>query len=216
MAATAARSIAPRGKKRKILDGAMTAFLSEGYAGTSMDRVAAIAGVSKATVYSHFQNKESLFAALVDELAHSKFPQMFDETLLTAEPSKFLRHLAEVLIFEVGCDREHIDFVRLIMAESARFPELAEVFIRSFAQRGCSALTAYFGAHPELEIDDPEAAARIFIGALVHFNITQEMLGGKHLVPMDPNRVIKTLLGLILEPYLAKLAASSQGNAPEA
>jgi AcrR family transcriptional regulator len=208
MATMAARSIAPRGKKRKILDGAMEAFLSEGYAGTSMDRVAAIAGVSKATVYSHFQSKESLFAALVDELAHSKFPQMFDETLLAAEPSQFLRHLAEVFVFEVGCDREHIDFVRLIMAESARFPELAEVFIRTFAQRGCGALAAYFEAHPELEIDDPEATARIFIGSLVHFNITQEMLGGKHLVPMDPHRVINTLLELILGPYLARLEAS--------
>ncbi len=198
MAATAARSIAPHSKKRKILDGAMQAFLSDGYAGTSMDRVAAIAGVSKATVYSHFQSKESLFAALVDELAHQKFPQMFDETLLSADPTHFLRHLATLFVFGVGRDQEHMAFIRLIMAESGRFPELSTVFIRNFAQPGCEALRSYFMAHPELGIRDPEAAARVFIGALAHFNISQEMLGGKALIPIDPQRIIDTLLAMIL------------------
>ncbi len=206
MAATAARSIAPHSKKRKILDGAMQAFLSDGYAGTSMDRVAAIAGVSKATVYSHFQSKEILFAALVDELAHQKFPQMFDETLLSADPAHFLRHLANLFIFEVGCDQEHMAFIRLIMAESGRFPELSEVFIRNFAQRGCFALTSYFVAHPELGIRDPEATARVFIGALAHFNICQEMLGGKALIPIDPQRIIDTLLAMILPPSIQQPA----------
>ncbi|RFP61687.1 MAG: TetR/AcrR family transcriptional regulator [Limnothrix sp. CACIAM 69d] len=194
----AAHPIAPLSKKRQILDGAMKTFLVKGYAGTSMDRVAATAGVSKATVYSHFQNKESLFGALVEELARSKFPEMFDETLLGADPHHFLRHLANLFIFKVGQDEGHMAFIRLIMAESERFPELSELFIRNFCQRGCEALTSYLAAHPELNIDDPEATARVFIGALAHFNITQEMLGGKHLVPMDPQRVIDTLLAMIL------------------
>ncbi|HEY9689823.1 MAG TPA: TetR/AcrR family transcriptional regulator C-terminal domain-containing protein, partial [Coleofasciculaceae cyanobacterium] len=82
------------------------------------------------------------------------------------------------------------------------FPELSEVFIRNFAQRGCGALTSYFMAHPELGIRDPEATARVFIGALAHFNISQEMLGGKVLTPIDPQRIIDTLLAMILPPSI--------------
>ncbi|MEM7595548.1 MAG: TetR/AcrR family transcriptional regulator, partial [Cyanobacteria bacterium P01_A01_bin.83] len=48
-------------KTEAILTGAMKEFLANGYAATSMDKVAKTAQVSKATVYSHFGDKESLF-----------------------------------------------------------------------------------------------------------------------------------------------------------
>ena len=48
-------------KAETILQGAMQEFLAKGYSTASMDRVAAAAGVSKATVYSHFGDKETLF-----------------------------------------------------------------------------------------------------------------------------------------------------------
>ena len=55
-------------KTAAILDGAMRVFLEQGYAGTTMDKVASAAGVSKPTVYNHFQDKEALFNALMEKL----------------------------------------------------------------------------------------------------------------------------------------------------
>ena len=55
-------------KAEKILSGAIQEFLVRGFAGTTMDGVAAAAGVSKTTVYSYFQDKESLFLALIERL----------------------------------------------------------------------------------------------------------------------------------------------------
>ena len=52
-------------KQEMILQGAVRVFLQLGYAGTSMDRVASEAGVSKQTIYSNFQDKEGLFTALM-------------------------------------------------------------------------------------------------------------------------------------------------------
>src|SRR5579872_5786193 len=52
-------------KRRAILEGAATAFLSKGYLGTNMDEIAALAGVSKRTVYQHFSDKETLFREIV-------------------------------------------------------------------------------------------------------------------------------------------------------
>ena len=52
-------------KRRAILDAATAAFLRNGYLGTSMDEIAALAGVSKQTVYKHFADKERLFSEIV-------------------------------------------------------------------------------------------------------------------------------------------------------
>ena len=50
-------------KRQGILEAATRLFTEQGYDGTSVDDIAAEAGVSKQTVYSHFGNKEKLFGA---------------------------------------------------------------------------------------------------------------------------------------------------------
>ncbi|MQT72625.1 TetR family transcriptional regulator, partial [Pseudomonas sp. FSL R10-0071] len=52
-------------KRQAILDAAKSLFLTHGYANTSMDAVATLAGVSKLTVYSHFTDKETLFSSAI-------------------------------------------------------------------------------------------------------------------------------------------------------
>ena len=71
------RQLSPE-KAEAILAGGMQEFLAHGYAGTSMDRIATAAGVSKATVYSHFQDKEGLFTALIEQLVQGKFRSLFE------------------------------------------------------------------------------------------------------------------------------------------
>src|SRR3954468_5507728 len=52
-------------KAGAVLAGARALFLQQGFGATSVDEVAGRAGVSKATVYSNFADKEALRAALV-------------------------------------------------------------------------------------------------------------------------------------------------------
>ena len=52
-------------KRAAILDAAEAEFRQAGYEATSMDRIAASAGVSKRTVYNHFPSKEVLFAQIL-------------------------------------------------------------------------------------------------------------------------------------------------------
>ena len=67
-------------RERQILDAALTVFAAQGYSGTTMDAVAAEAGVTKPTLYSYFPSKESLFQAMMlgkrdlmlDVFAHHK------------------------------------------------------------------------------------------------------------------------------------------------
>ncbi|MGO4552427.1 TetR/AcrR family transcriptional regulator [Lysobacter sp. 2RAF19] len=68
------------GKRAAILEAAKRLFVAQGFAGVSMDQIAADAGVSKLTVYSHFGDKDALFAAAVQ--AH--FEQQLPESLFAA------------------------------------------------------------------------------------------------------------------------------------
>ena len=58
------------GKREAILSAALAAFLESGYAATSMDTVAGRAGVSKATVYAHFNSKDELQTRWAHRLCH--------------------------------------------------------------------------------------------------------------------------------------------------
>ena len=92
------------------------------------------------------------------------------------------------------------NFVRLVIAESGRFPLLAHTFVKNLAKPGIERLTQYLASHPELKLSDPEATARIFIGSLVYFQLTQHMMHGKDIIPMERDRLIDALLHLILGP----------------
>lgn len=194
------RELSPE-KRAAILSGAMQEFLGNGYAATSMDRVAAAAGVSKATVYSHFQDKENLFRAIIQQMAAEKCPGLDEQFLQQAfkeEPPVRLRNCANGILDSTLRDPDFLAFVRLIIGESGRFPELAKIFVSSFDLAGCERLTRYFISQPQLNIPDPEATARMFIGSIVNFLIIQEMMHGKEIMPMECDRFIDNLIYLIL------------------
>ena len=194
-------------KAEAILEGGMQEFLAHGYAATSMDRVAIAAGVSKATVYSHFQDKEGLFIALIQRLVEVKFRSIFDlanAQVLQTAPEIILRDLAN-RVLDVGMsDPQYLNFMRVILGESGRFPQLARAFVRNIEQTGFRRLCQYLTTCPQLKLSDPEATARIFIGTLVHFMIVQEMLHGKDIMPMERDRLVKNLVNLIVVNHAEK------------
>ncbi len=187
-------------KADAILDGAMAEFLDCGYAAASMDRVAAAAGVSKATVYRYFQDKEHLFAALIQRLVEGKFAAVFNPLttqLSQAEPGAFLRTLATKVLDNATSNSQFQDFMRTIVAESGRSPELAYAYVENLAKPVLETLSQYFASRSELGLRDPEAAARIFVGALVYFVLLQEVLHGKVQLPMERDRIIECLVDLM-------------------
>ncbi len=196
------RELSPE-KAAAILEGAMQEFLTNGYAATTMDKVAAAAGVSKATVYNHFQDKEGLFNALIHQLVQKKFQAILgsphpETQVLQGDPHIVLRQLATNVLSTGMGDPQFINFMRLIIGESGRFPELARTFVRNIEASAFQFLCQYFTAcSEELKLLDPEATARIFIGSLVHYMIVQEMLHGGDILPMERERLINNLIYLI-------------------
>lgn len=191
-------------KRKQIMQGALAVFLEYGYKGTSMDRVAEEAGVSKQTIYSHFEDKERLFHDLVDYLSGSLFTEQQDHTkLFELEPEAFLIRISQ-LFFEQMDRWEYKSFFRVVVAESGRFPELAQLYVKRAVEPGLAVLVLYFEKHPELRLKDPEVVARIFRGSLASFALVQDILQGKRLVPMSRERYISGLVETVLSSYQHK------------
>jgi AcrR family transcriptional regulator len=184
-------------KEQQILQGALVEFLENGYAGTSMDRIAQAAGVSKQTVYSHFKGKEDLFKALIKKVADDKFQLVWAQPL-KGNPEKVLKELALRLLKEVK-NREHLSFIHLLITESKKHPDLGKLFLANVAKPAIVLLANYLQETPQLSLENPQAVAHIFVGTLINFVLTQEMLHGKEIMPISEETLIDTLINLILK-----------------
>lgn len=200
MGTTPTPSAAAQLKREQILRGAIAIFLRHGYEGTSMDQVATAAGVSKITIYKHFQDKQGLFIALMEQVTTQRFEAVFGTLSLEEEPAVVLRQVATKLLNLLAVDGEYIAFLRLIIGESGRFPALGQLFVQAMPQRVLPLLSQYFVAHPELDLAHPEAAARVFMGSLMGYTMTQYLLHGQALMPLAPEAMIDGLIDIIVRP----------------
>lgn len=171
-------------KRRAILDAATTVFLSNGYLGTSMDEIAALARVSKQTVYKHFTDKERLFAeivtATVDEIADPNT----DEVLSLKDTGDLERDLREFARRQLRAvmDQRLLQLRRLVIGEAARFPQLGRLFYERGPGRTIEALAEMFeqlASRGTLELDDPRLAAAHFNWLVMSIPLNQAMLLGE-------------------------------------
>jgi TetR/AcrR family transcriptional regulator, mexJK operon transcriptional repressor len=124
--AEARRRPGARPKGERVLDAAVQVFLANGFDQTSMDAIAARAGVSKTTVYAHYADKLALFRAVVERSGRLLAVQL-DETRLRAgqDPQARLTELL-LIVLEGTTSPEFLAFLRVMVSESARHPDLTE------------------------------------------------------------------------------------------
>lgn len=127
-----------------IGEAATTLFLEHGYARTTMDDIAALAGVSKQTVYTHFADKEQLFTELV--LANAGRVDTFLEQLRTALEEGTERELLALARRYVGfvIRPEVVQLRRLVIGEASRFPDLARAYHEQVPARVVDAIAERF------------------------------------------------------------------------
>jgi AcrR family transcriptional regulator len=107
----------------RILDVATELFLAQGYESTTIEAVAARAGISKRTFYHRFDDKPMLFAAVVHQIIEQIRPPAGVPLIEGATLRDVLRRLAG-MILHAALSPQALALHRLVLAESARFPEL--------------------------------------------------------------------------------------------
>jgi len=117
-------------KRQQILSAASCLFLSEGFANTSMDKVAKASGVSKQTVYSHFDNKDTLFQAAISAKCQSyqlDTSQLMEAGLKEMPFSTCMMHIGDLFI-RLLQDPDTVAVFRILIAESGTNQHMAELF----------------------------------------------------------------------------------------
>jgi AcrR family transcriptional regulator len=121
-----------RGEQRHaaLLEAAEEVFLEHGYEGTSIDEIVRRVGGSKASLYAYFGSKEKLFWAVLDQLKDRFIEQMAVPSVADEDIEGTLLAVARKLL-AVFLDPAQCRLFRTMIAESARFPELARDFFES-------------------------------------------------------------------------------------
>ena len=136
--------------RARILSVATELFLTQGYGLTTIEAVARNAGVSKRTFYHRFADKAALFAAVIHHIVETIRPPPEVPLLEGATLHDILRRLAR-LILDAALSAPAIAIHRLIVAESARFPEVVRA---ANEQDGTAEAHALVGGLLAREFDD--------------------------------------------------------------
>ncbi len=162
-----------------------------------MNMVAERAGVIKQTIYSHFQDKQSLFREVIASLTVDYVQNALQKPELIDKPlPAVLRKIAETILARHQ-DPRHIRFVRTMIGEAERFPELAKLFTDATVRPVLSLIVERIKNQTTYKFDDPEAFARVFIGTIVNHCLQQHILHGKELLPFDSVRLVDELVAIV-------------------
>jgi len=175
----------PADTRTRILEAGAAVFARLGYHSTSLDKVAAEAGLTKGAVYWHFSSKQDLFLAILDHHLDRQIrmlPRQLDQTLRSADPESALADWLDARFCLPGED-DGRPMLFLEFVTSSREPEVRER-LRKVHGLMLDGAAAYIGElrrkgwiRPDL---DPQAAA-VMVDALLKGLVVEWLI--------DPGRV---------------------------
>ncbi len=168
-------------REQRILSAALTVFSETGYSGTTMDAIAAGAGLSKPTLYQYFDSKEALFSAMM--LGHrNRMMDVFEHPSpdgMVADLLGFARDYAETVMRP-----DMLSLARLIIGEVQRFPEIGAAYQAMGPDRLLRGIMDYLVSRRALGLlafDDAELAAQDLWGLILSAPRTQALYQPDHL-----------------------------------
>jgi len=165
-------------KHEAIIVAAKELFLRHGYADTTMEMVAAHAGVAIMTLYRHFRGKDVLFEAVIRLLCNQKAKEGA-EMLWKGDPAEVLLRLSRLRLAYI-LNPEEVALYRVILGAMEHFPEVGRMYYQLSVEKALDRLIAYFQEldHQNiLHIADPRFSAQAFLTLLQGPLIERARLG---------------------------------------
>ncbi len=147
------------------MEAGARAFFNVGFAASSIEQIAADAGVSKVTIYNHFSDKRGLFAAAVDHECEKMRGYFSIDSASDASIKERLRVIGEAM-FAFLSRPEMVQFERRIAAETETNPSIGREFLEAgpWRMKGAfSKFLAHADASGELSVPNPDLAAEQFV-----------------------------------------------------
>jgi TetR/AcrR family transcriptional repressor of mexJK operon len=191
------------GKRAAILEAAKHLFARDGFAGVSMDQIAAEAGVSKLTVYSHFGDKEALFTAAVRAKCEEMLPDDLFQLELKGDLRDQLRSIGHAF-FSLVSSEEAISTHRMMLTDNIA-DNLKQVFWQAGPQRTHDVFAALLQARVdrgELDIPDVARASAQFF-TLIKGELHSRMMCGlcQRVGRGDVNSHVEATVDMFLRAY---------------
>ncbi|MVV50661.1 TetR/AcrR family transcriptional regulator [Pseudomonas sp. PB120] len=190
-------------KRAAIIQAAITEFRANGFDITSMDKIAATAGVSKRTVYNHFPSKEELFAEILNQL----WARVTGGQETAYRPDQPLREQMRVMLatkMKMLGDDNFLDLARVAIAATIHSPERAQNMVAQMGKRE-EDLTVWIRnaqADGRLKPVDPGFAAQQLQGMLKSFAFWPQIsMGLPSLPPEQQSIVVESALDMFLACY---------------
>lgn len=162
-------------RRQQLLKVAMRVFSEKGFSGTTTKEIAKTAGISEATVFKHFANKDELYSAILDHKACNRsFQKPFDEIADKLAAKDDFGVFYTMALNALTHHADDCDFLRLMLHSALEGHDLARIFFESFITDVYNFLGAYIG---QRQLDgafrqiEPKIAVRAFIGMFVHHSL---------------------------------------------
>jgi AcrR family transcriptional regulator len=184
----------------EILDAALKVFAVKGFAAARMDDIAREAGVTKGTIYLYFADKETLFKALVRDAIGTAIGAVTADVATYEGSAKFLIRLVLTTIGSLLIDSAKVALPKIVIAESANFPWLAEFYRFEVIERGLGLLAGLVErgiARGEFRPLPPQHVARLCIAPMLLSAIWRVTFSHLDPVPYDHKALLAAHLDVL-------------------
>ncbi|MFB7911340.1 TetR/AcrR family transcriptional regulator [Kitasatospora sp. NPDC056076] len=159
-------------RRQAIIDAALVEFLKEGYSAASMDAITARSGVSKATIYKHFGNKERLFLAVIGGILPTTYEDLKPWNSTIAEADDLRSALITLTLdwTRILLRPDIMSLRRLVIGEIDRFPQLGQLWYRvSYDMNNGPLIEAFaeLDRRGVLAVEDPALAVQQLVACTV-------------------------------------------------
>ncbi len=169
-------------RDERILEVALTLFMANGFAATSIEAVARGAGVAKRTLYARYPDKAALFVAVIRRQIDEWLATLRELGGADADVAALLYSLG-ISMFEVTTSPQAVALIRIIRAEGVRFPDMAEALHEMCLQHIWGMIAGILRREAErgrLRIEDPMFAACQFHQLVVGEPLDRLLSGNPH------------------------------------
>ena len=198
-----------------VIDAARTLFLRNGYSGTTMEDIAALAGLAKRTVYNNYPDKDALFTQIVQEVIAfaEEFArgvrEEFTAGITAANLHDSLDDLGRRLALAI-VRPEVIALRRLLISEARALPSLAREYFDRVPGRVIAALASGFKelGHAGLRVSDGHRAGAQFAYLVAGEPLDRAMLTGT----TPPREYVIACAREGVETFLARYGTARRGR----